>query len=394
MIPLGPRLIALAILTVLGASVVYHHGTASSASVEAQTRKQQKKTSPKRKSDIQSRTKTNVSAFGFKHEHHRLPTAKLNCSDCHAIPTRATPDLVAAATKTSIKGYPYHDSCLGCHRTVRPQFFLSSTPVICTVCHTRSSPRLTARDLHTFPKQSITFASEFSTYYSHGSRDHKTATRNCETCHLKDERASIAIPAGASEKPYKPVDGAFKTSPSGHAACFKCHWEEKPTKDDCAGCHLTPAAVSQKKRNLLSPHAMESFDGWPREWTKRFSLKFNHDSKTHVGSECTDCHVNITQRETLDVPKADVPIATCAACHFKTDPNIGKEMFQEDEDDTAAGRNNNSASKEGKHTCTGCHSNLIGSAPPPCSHYLFSDKYLSLEDYSKAAQQIAERCKK
>jgi hypothetical protein len=38
---------------------------------------------------------------------------------------------------------------------------------------------------------------------------------------------------------------------------------------------------------------------------------------------------------------------------------------------------------------------LIGSAPPPCSHYLLmGDRYFSVEDYPKSAKQLVERCKK
>lgn len=394
MIPLGPRLIALAILAAFGVSVVYHQRSVIIASAEGQTRKQQKKPGPKPKTSIQSRSKAKVGLVSFKHEHHRLPTAKLICSNCHTIPSPDTPDLVAAATKTSIKGYPYHDSCLECHRTTRPQIFLGSTPVICTVCHTRSSPRLTARDMYPFPKQSVkAIAREFPGYFPH--REHKVL--NCAACHLKDERASILMPVGGSETNYKPADGTFKTSASKHASCFgKCHWDkDKPLKDDCAGCHLTPAVVAQKKRNLLSPNAVNWFAGWPREWPRRFSLKFNHESKDH-NEDCKDCHVNINQVETLDVLKAEVPITTCVKCHLKSSSptSIGKEMFAEDED-ISEGRNNHPSSKEGKHTCTGCHTTIIGSTPPPCSHYLlFDDTYLSIEDYPKSARQISERCKK
>jgi hypothetical protein len=145
---------------------------------------------------------------------------------------------------------------------------------------------------------------------------------------------------------------------------------------------------------VFSAHALESFSRWTHEWPKRIALKFNHQSKDH-DDECMTCH-DITKIETLDILKAEVPIAPCAKCHLKptTPASIGKEMFDEDED-IAEGRNNDPTSKEGKHTCTGCHSTVIGSLPPPCSHYLlFEDTYLSIEDYPKSAKQISERCKK
>src|SRR5947207_1971291 len=109
------------------------------AAFEGQGRKPPAKSKPQ----VESKTGDAV----FRHESHRPPKAKLNCSDCHTIPSPATPDFIAAATKPSIKGYPYHDSCLPCHRLTPPQFFRGTNPIICTVCHTRSSPRLSARDV-------------------------------------------------------------------------------------------------------------------------------------------------------------------------------------------------------------------------------------------------------
>jgi len=382
--------IAWATLALL-ASIFFSHKLFSSIQVvEAQAGRQARKTRPKSPTEA----RLPLSLASFKHEHHRLPTTKLQCSDCHTILTQTAPDEIAAATKISIKGYPYHDSCLACHRVTPPQFFRGATPSICTVCHTRSSPRLTARDMHTFPKQNEqVIEKEFPGYFPHNQRDHKRV--NCATCHMTDQRAYQTIPVGNSEAPFKPPAGTFKTSPSGHASCFKCHWkDEKPKKDDCAGCHLTPDTVAKNNRNLLSAIAVESFKHWPREWPKRISLKFNHESKDH-DDECTTCH-DIAKIETLDILKAAVPMAPCAKCHLKTTTpaSLAKEIFEEDED-IAEGRNNDPRSKEGKHTCIGCHTTLIGSMPPPCSHYLlFEDTYFKLEDYPKSARQISERCKK
>jgi hypothetical protein len=100
------------------------------------------------------------------------------------------------------------------------------------------------------------------------------------------------------------------------------------------------------------------------------------------------------QAETLGLP--DVSIKNCAQCHLKVTsrPSINKEMFQEDED-IAEGRNNKPTDTAGTNTCSGCHTSLIGSAPPPCSHYLLmGDRYFSVEDYPKSAKQLGERCKK
>ena len=385
----GRCLIPLAILATLVITLCCCYQNFSSTPVEAQARPKPGKARPK--VDPQTKSIRNT----FSHETHRAPKTNLICSGCHTIPAREAPDEIAAGTKASIKGFPYHDSCLECHRRTSPLFFSGAAPVICTVCHTRSSPRLSARELHKFPKQSEqAMEVEFPGYYPHDHRDHKRV--NCASCHVTDERAYVAIAIGG-EAAYKPPEGTFKTSPSGHAACFKCHWQDdKPKKDDCAGCHLMPDAVTRKPRNLLSPNALEWFKGWPRDWPKRLSLKFNHESKDH-DEECTTCH-DLTKIETLDLLKAEVPIGTCAKsnCHFSSTarPSISKEMFEED-DDIAEARNNNPLSQSGKYSCTGCHTNVIGGTPPPCSHYLlFGNQYLKLEDYPKSAKQIAERCKK
>ena len=109
---------------------------------------------------------------------------------------------------------------------------------------------------------------------------------------------------------------------------------------------------------LLRANVLELFKDWPREWPKRLSLKFNHESKNHREAEnpelvCTACHIDINRSDVLDIP--DVPITTCASakCHLKTaKPSVEAEMLDED-DDIAEGKNNDPKSKEGKHTCTG-----------------------------------------
>jgi len=392
----GP-LIGLATLAVIAATVFSYHHISFTWVAKAQARHQQRRTRPT------TQTRMPLLASSFKHEDHRLPKTKLNCLECHAITSLEAPDVVSAATKASIKGYPYHDSCLSCHRVTPPQFFRGPSPLICTVCHTRSSPRLTARDLNPFPKDTQARTPELAGYFSHGSREHRNATRNCATCHLKDERKSVSIRGIGSETAYSPAIGTFRTLPFGHASCFQnCHWDkDDPKKDNCAGCHFAADALAKKKRDLVSPHAAEWFKDWPRESPKRLSLKFNHESKSHREEEnpelvCTNCHSRIRQSEPFEIP--DVPISTCAqsGCHFEraSRTSIRKEMSEED-DDIAEGRNNDPSSKTGQHICTGCHTRAIGSAPPPCSHYLlFGEKYFQSADYPNSAKQISERCKK
>src|SRR5437879_2708943 len=187
------RRVIVAVFTAMAALLlICQRGSSSVAVAELQVRRQQHRIRPRPASQARTTSDTRTSS-SFRHEDHRLPKSKLICSECHTIPTQAAPDEIAAATKPSIKGYPYHDSCLNCHRATPPQMFRGTTPMICAVCHTRSSPRLTARDLNPFPRHNETIAPEFSSYFSHGSRDHQTAIRNCENCHVKDDRAPAAI---------------------------------------------------------------------------------------------------------------------------------------------------------------------------------------------------------
>jgi hypothetical protein len=401
-------MIALTIICCGLLALLFFYPQTSSTAAEPQQRRrqQQNRRRPARPGTQTARGPARNYSL-FKHADHRLPVAKLECSDCHAIPSASAPDTIAAATKPSVEGYPYHDSCVRCHR---PQFFKGAAPAICTVCHKRASPRLTARDVHPFPKQGEqAIAREFPGYFPHtlhqsviarggelwrdgalgrwgfvrassGAIDDAPAKEldNCATCHLTDARPPAAIAVGGTEAPFKPeANGTFKTVPAGHSSCFNCHWQsQKPVKDDCAGCHLSRDAYTKLKRasaaeaplpGLLSPGAVQWFRAWPREWPKRLSIKFRHETPNHdVG--CTTCHINITQMETLNIPKADVPITTCAPCHNSTSPVLRKEsgnltIFSEMTEE-AKDKDNKT------HTCVGCHTGLIGRERPPCSHYL------------------------
>lgn len=336
----------------------------------------------------------------FHHEKHRNDQKgqELACASCHTVPALEFPDAIAAANHPAIKGFPYHDSCMECHRRTAPQFFRSSAPIVCLVCHTRSSPRLTAKDARTFPRPESVRARELVGYFPHDKK-HESVTQNCSSCHPKDQRAPAAINAAPGESDFVPSAGTFISMPAGHRTCFaNCHWDkDKPKKDQCSGCHLTVTDFASKKK--LSPIAAALFKDWPSVWPRRISLKFNHESKNHRIEDnrelvCTKCHDTIRQTDRIEVP--DVKIMSCAEsqCHFErtSKTSIRKEMLAEDED-IAEGRDNDPMSKAGANTCSGCHTKAVGGLPPPCSHYqLFKAKYFDINDYPKSAKQLAERC--
>lgn len=398
---IGGYLIALAILGTLAIILFSSYRFSSTQVVEAQARRQQRKTRP----TGATQTRKPLLASSIKHESHRAPKTQRICSDCHTVPSREAPDEIAAATKSSIKGFPYHDSCLECHRRTPPLFFSGATPGICTVCHTRSSPRLTVREVSPFPKQIDLTLRQLPGYFPH--EKHRQVISNlkkvadlkqvgCVDCHQPDTRTPVALLIGGDEQTLTPVAGTFQTSPdvpnnppSAHSSCFACHWEtndetKKPSKNNCGGCHLTQKDFAQKESLLLLPIRAAWFKDWPRVWPRRVSLKFRHERKEHVAS-CTSCHANII--ETASLNTKHVSIVSCLKCHKSEKPKIFEEMEAEDGDSkTISGKD--LTSKEGKNTCGGCHTTLIGRAPPPCSHYrLDEDKYLT-GDFPK----ITERC--
>lgn len=366
----------------------------------------------KPRQQVRARPKPNTPApaklaASFNHDSHRAPRTNLNCTECHTIPVREAPDQIVAATKSTVKGYPYHNSCLECHRRTPPLFFSGAAPVVCAVCHTRSSPRLTAREVHQqFPRQIDLRFRQLPGYFPHDKHrqvisDLKKVADlkqvSCADCHRKDERTPVAFLVGGEERTLTPGAGTFYVSPdlpndsrSAHSYCFDCHWEsndelKRPSSTNCTGCHFTQKDFAQKRSSLLLPDKSAWFKDWPQGWPRRLSLKFLHQRKEHMAL-CTSCHSRIVEKATLNTK--DVSIVSCLKCHKSEKPRIFDELEAEDADSNVV-TNKTPVSKDGKHTCLGCHTTLIGSAPPPCSHYkLDEDKYLT-GDFPK----VSERCK-
>ena len=323
---------------------------------------------------------------------------KQSCNSCHKSPTGLSNAETAdgAAYKfPDITDYPTHDSCIDCHRQ---QFFRGARPAICSVCHTKVSPRDAAR----FPFEKPNQTSEFDVRFRHdihqdiiagnlknsplrdgataahfvnakftfSADDKKTEYNNCAICHASAkekiydttarEPRLVALEMGLvasahSEKIIAPV-GYFKTLPSSHASCFNCHYsEQKPIRTDCAGCHILSS------QTVADSNVVE-----------RLSLKFNHDQKTEAGTnphdrECSSCHVRITQSADLRALNPDVPIFACSAkgngCHSD---EIKGEVDRRGEDLLAR-----QASAQHKiQNCSYCHSGYVGAFQVPESHKL------------------------
>jgi hypothetical protein len=255
------------------------------------------------------------------------------CDTCHKVPTdnwkkvRDFPD---------VADYPSHDACVSCHR---PQFFRGAKPPICSVCHSKVSPRDEARFAFRNPAERGEFFVQFPhdkhqdviakllrrlpaaeqplfvrASFGRSLADDKTKHyNNCEICH--GPRATLpAAPATGWIDSFVPDAATFRAVPTSHASCFNCHWKsEQPISKNCGGCH---ASLSANINALLSvnPKPAGSSPVILEDQPLRLSLKFRHAREQHV-QECTTCHINITRAATLRGLQPDVPITACSECH-------------------------------------------------------------------------------
>ncbi len=293
---------------------------------------------------------------------HTTSEHRQTCDACHKGPTenwkkvRGFPDLA---------DYPDHEACVGCHRT---QFFRGARPEICTVCHTKVSPRDDERFL--FRKRDA--ERQFSIEFPHDKHqdvialfrrweraetgllqrvslvlppsDKQKSYNNCTICHSTMEKVP-KVPVSGWVDNFVPTADTFKSSPLGHEACFNCHWKaQEPINSNCAGCHKLAT------KPFLVNAAPE-----------RISVKFRHQREQHI-AECTTCHIQITKAASLRGLKPDVPITSCTECHNKD--GLRLDVTNELE---ALDKNRNFA-------CTYCHTSDKGRLDAPASHYLIAGR--------------------
>jgi hypothetical protein len=301
----------------------------------------------------------------------------LACNACHKVPTawkakRDFPD---------VADFPNHDACVRCHRQqfFTRQSFVGTGPAVCTVCHVRAAPREDGRFVFgkpngagqaAKPKDERQFVIEFphdrhqnviaSMRSRHGSMkvvnfmraaffetrtgdEKKPNYNNCTICHQPNNMTNI-VPLGRSTEANPQPERFFKTLPHSHDTCFNCHWKnQKPTSDDCGGCHkASPAFVGDI------------------DLPTRKSAMFSHEGgKGEHVMECTSCHINITRASTLRGLTPDVPITICATCHKDSKKTTYPKMTSI-EDELAQFK------KTGK--CVYCHAAEVGRKNPPPSH--------------------------
>lgn len=340
---------------------------------------------PRRQSRPAARPSIDYSKFSHSTEKH-----KAACNTCHKVPTR---NWQTAGQFPDVADFPDHDACVSCHRR---QFFRGARPAICTVCHTKVSPRDDARFTFRDPAVTRQFSIEFPhdkhqdviarvwpavdlqrvqfravsykfsggaaaaalwnrrprlsvgepyapSWKAHAQDDKTKIYNNCVICHGSGARNPIAPAAGWIDS-FTPDAATFKAVPTSHASCFNCHWmSQPPVSSDCGGCHK-PATPY---RAIPSP--------------MRVSMKFRHGREQHI-TECTTCHINITKASSLRGLKPDVPITSCTECHNKDGLrlDVAKELQAVDK---AAG-----------FVCVYCHTSDVGRRDPPASHYVIAGR--------------------
>ena len=423
------RITALAVFVLLAIVPFVYPRTPSVATSSFEPQQQRRRRTPAARrsgrTGAQTSRRPRIDYSRFLHDNNHVKYDKANranCSTCHRLDSPLQFD---------IKDYPDHPACVSCHRQ---QFFTGARPVICTVCHKASSPRDSRR--FDFPRPNTDVTREFPGRFPHAlhqdllagvrlSREkaeaaHKLARasfkggtltaaaderaqENCATCHAsydktKKEEAAFFPTAGWPANMLAGV-GTFRkipNGPEGHRTCFVCHasadngWKSpSPVANNCGGCHSKTAtggapSSSSQSQPLSSARTagarVASASLMKVSFTSallplRRVITFQHDGGGQpeggaTGSHdiaCTVCHINITQQQTFIV-KPDVPITSCAICHV-----VGgrKSSLKKGTDTTITSEME--AWISGRKACLSCHTNEIGSQPPPCSHY-YADK--------------------
>jgi hypothetical protein len=264
---------------------------------------------------------------------HATKKHQAECKTCHVVPSKSWskfPDIV---------DYPDHAACVNCHR---PQFFKGARPQICSVCHSKTSPRDDVRYAFRNPASRLQFTIEFP----HDKHQDVIASlpgrRRVDLAHALQQNYNNCTICHASRTT------TFKAAPTDHSSCFNCHWKsQQPVAANCNGCH-----------KLSAPHDAATAP-------KRISAKFIHEGggeKLNHVLECTACHINITKSKSLRGLKPDVPITACKECH-------NKDGLRQDVSKELAEINKNRA-----FVCVYCHAPNIGSLDPPASHYLIAER--------------------
>lgn len=355
----------------------------------------------RRPTRVQPPGKPRVDYSQFSHRTHVLDQ-KLACDSCHKFPAKNWKEVRKGDDAfPDVTDFPEHQACLNCHRT---QFFARErpAPVICSNCHVAVTPRNTAR--HPFPslgppflasKKGQTFVSEFKVLFPHdkhvdvvgrwrpakepqfalasvsfnGMGRQQAESKSCAVCHetyqpqgTSPDEFVTKPPKGLAEEAFWLKKGAFKTTPTTHAACSSCHSDDAgipPAPADCAACHKFPDAPAQPLRDFDAKLAATmGISDWLvlRQWSKRSAGRFRHEFDVHNELGCVSCH-NPAVMSTLE-EKTLVTVKACGGsggCHIETNADgiLNYEIEQKQ-------------AKPG-FQCVKCHI-IMGKNPVPQNH--------------------------
>lgn len=365
----------------------------------------QKRATRRRPSATVQRPSINYSRFSHATKKHQQA-----CNTCHKVPTD---NWKKVSDFPDVADYPGHDACVGCHR---PQFFKGAKPAICSICHSKVSPREDARFVFRNPAALRQFLIEFP-HDKHqdviakllesplGSPLESSAAKSVQFIHssfgarpnvtqtvsLRSGKQSNIVTSERSQTNslrYTNLSGELSDEPAKtYNKCAICHaaranvpaapvagWTDGYLPDNvtfkavpsshasCFNCHWkSQEPVSGNCagcHKLTAPHDAE-------DSIKRISMKFRHGGagaeKQH-DRECTTCHINITRAATLRGLKPDVPITACSECHNKAPSHL--EISNELE----------AIDKNRDFVCAYCHTSNVGRLDPPASHYLIAER--------------------
>ena len=388
--------------------VVFAHrdsiGSVSKAKAGPQRRSQTRRRTPSRKTQTQ---KPRIDYSRFSHRTH-VAQQKLACDSCHKFPSKNWKEVRKGDEAfPDVTDFPEHQACLNCHRT---QFFARErpAPVICSNCHIAVMPRNTARypfpslgqpflaskrgqnfgsdfkvlfphdkhadvvgGLRSRPREDLRFALARASFNSFGSGKPQDAeSKSCPACHETYQPQGKSAdefvtkpPKDLPEEVFWLKKGAFKTTPTTHAACATCHNEEAgiaPAPADCAGCHKFPSATTQPLRDFDPKLAANiGITDWMilRQWSRRSAGRYRHEFDVHNELGCVTCH-NPAVMNTLE-ERTFVSVKSCGGtggCHTETNMD-GILNYEIEQKRTNPG-----------FQCIKCHI-ILGKNPVPQNHW-------------------------
>jgi hypothetical protein len=353
----------------------------------------------RRPSRVQAQRKPRINYSQFSHRTH-VVDQKLACDSCHKFPSKNWKEVRKGDEAfPDVTEFPEHQACISCHRT---QFFARErpAPVICSNCHVAVTPRNNER--YPFPslgppflasKKGQTFVSEFKVLFPHdkhvdvvgerresrsddfvrvsfkGIGPQDAGSNSCAVCHQthqpQDKSQDEFVtppPKNLGDEAFWLKKGAFKTTPTTHAACSSCHSDDSgipPAPSDCATCHKFPEAMTQPRRDFDPKLAATmGVTDWLmlRQWSKRSAGRFRHEYDVHNELGCTSCH-NPAVMNTLD-EKTLVTVKACGGsggCHIETNLD-GILNYEIEQKRTKTG-----------FQCVKCHV-ILGKNPVPQNH--------------------------